>query len=171
VGGRCAAVLGRRTPDGGRARIATLAGGTASPASGRGSTGTRQVPTCQLPSPSAEPARFRQGQPEGPSGASAKRALTGSCGAAPSLVCRRHDPKSLDRRALDRRRGDDCCATILVRLQQVDPEAGINIAAVGSGTPEEVLRGNVAGARYAAFRASVATACRSAAAPIAHPAC
>jgi hypothetical protein len=35
AGGRCAAVLGRRTPDGGRARIATLASCTTSPASGR----------------------------------------------------------------------------------------------------------------------------------------
>jgi len=33
--GRAAAVLGRRTPDGGRARIATPAGCTTSPASGR----------------------------------------------------------------------------------------------------------------------------------------
>jgi hypothetical protein len=31
AGGRCAAVLGRRTPDGGRARIAELPGRTASP--------------------------------------------------------------------------------------------------------------------------------------------
>jgi hypothetical protein len=73
--------------------------------------------------------------------------LTGSCGAATGLVCRRRDAKSLVRRALDRRRGDDCSATILVRLQQVDPEAGINITAVGSGTPEDVLRDNLAAAR------------------------
>jgi hypothetical protein len=73
--------------------------------------------------------------------------LTGSCGAATGLVCRRRDAKSLDRRALDRRRGDDCCATILVRLQQVDPEAGINIAAAGSGTAEELLWDDMAGVR------------------------
>jgi hypothetical protein len=97
--------------------------------------------------------------------------LTGSCGAATGLVCRRRDAKSLDRRALDRRRGDDCWATILVRLQQVDPEGGINIAAVGSGTPEDVLRDNLAAARYAVFRPSAPTACRSAATPIAHAAC
>jgi hypothetical protein len=35
AGGRCAAVLGRRTPDGVRTRIATLASCTTSPASGR----------------------------------------------------------------------------------------------------------------------------------------
>ena len=35
AGGRCAAVLGRRTPDGGRARIAELLGRTASSAAPR----------------------------------------------------------------------------------------------------------------------------------------
>jgi hypothetical protein len=51
------------------------------------------------------------------------------------------------------------------------PEGGINIAAVGSGTPEDVLRDNLAAARYAAFRLSAPTASRSAATPIAHAAC
>ena len=48
---------------------------------------------------------------------------------------------------------------------------GINVAAVGWGTPADVLRDDVAAARYAAFRPSVPTACRLAAAPIAHAAC
>ena len=43
-------------------------------------------------------------------------------------------------------------ATIRVRVQQVDPGAGLNVAAVGAGSPEDVLRNNVAAARVAAVR-------------------
>jgi uncharacterized repeat protein (TIGR01451 family) len=38
-------------------------------------------------------------------------------------------------------------ATIRVRVQQVDPGAGLNVAVVGAGSPEDVLRNNVAAAR------------------------
>jgi uncharacterized repeat protein (TIGR01451 family) len=43
-------------------------------------------------------------------------------------------------------------ATIRVRVQQVDPQAAVNLAVVGSGSPEEVLRNNVAGARVSAVQ-------------------
>jgi uncharacterized repeat protein (TIGR01451 family) len=43
-------------------------------------------------------------------------------------------------------------ATIRVRVQQVDPQAGLNVAVVGAGSPEEVLRNNVAGARVSAVQ-------------------
>jgi uncharacterized repeat protein (TIGR01451 family) len=43
-------------------------------------------------------------------------------------------------------------ATIRVRVQQVDPGAGVNVAVVGAGSPEEVLRNNVAAARIAAVQ-------------------
>ena len=62
-------------------------------------------------------------------------------------------------------------ATIMVRVQQFDPSAGVNVAAVGSGSPEDVLRNNVAAARFSPFRPSVPSACASAAGPIAHAAC
>ncbi len=61
-------------------------------------------------------------------------------------------------------------ASIRVRVQQIDPGAGINVAAVGAGSPEDVLRNNVAAARIAAVRAPAPTAC-GAAAPIARAAC
>ncbi len=43
-------------------------------------------------------------------------------------------------------------ATIRVRVQQVDPDAGINVAVTGAGSPEDVLRNNVAAARFAAVQ-------------------
>jgi uncharacterized protein DUF11 len=43
-------------------------------------------------------------------------------------------------------------ATIRVRVQQVDPGAGVNVAVTGASSPEEVLRNNVAAARIAAVR-------------------
>jgi uncharacterized repeat protein (TIGR01451 family) len=43
-------------------------------------------------------------------------------------------------------------ATIRVRVQQVDPGAGVNVAVVGAGSPEEVLRNNVAAARVSAVQ-------------------
>ena len=43
-------------------------------------------------------------------------------------------------------------ATIRVRVQQVDPGAGINVAVTGASSPEEVLRNNVAAARVAAVQ-------------------
>jgi uncharacterized repeat protein (TIGR01451 family) len=43
-------------------------------------------------------------------------------------------------------------ATIRVRVQQVDPGAGLNVAVVGGGSPEDVLRNNVAAARVAAVQ-------------------
>jgi uncharacterized repeat protein (TIGR01451 family) len=43
-------------------------------------------------------------------------------------------------------------ATIRVRVQQVDPGAGVNVAVVGAGSPEDVLRNNVAAARIAALQ-------------------
>jgi uncharacterized repeat protein (TIGR01451 family) len=43
-------------------------------------------------------------------------------------------------------------ATIRVRVQQVDPGAGVNVAVVGAGSPEDVLRNNVAAARIAAVQ-------------------
>lgn len=59
-------------------------------------------------------------------------------------------------------------ATIRVRVQQVDPGAGLNVAVTGAGSPEDVLRNNVAAARVAAIRRPP-TACP--AAPIARAAC
>ena len=43
-------------------------------------------------------------------------------------------------------------ATIRVRVQQVDPQAALNVAVVGAGSPEEVLRNNVAGARVSSVQ-------------------
>jgi Domain of unknown function DUF11 len=43
-------------------------------------------------------------------------------------------------------------ATIRVRVQQVDPQAGLNVAVVGASSPEDVLRNNVAGARVSAVQ-------------------
>jgi uncharacterized repeat protein (TIGR01451 family) len=43
-------------------------------------------------------------------------------------------------------------ATIRVRVQQVDPQAGLNVAVVGGGSPEDILRNNVAGARVSAIQ-------------------
>jgi uncharacterized repeat protein (TIGR01451 family) len=43
-------------------------------------------------------------------------------------------------------------ATIRVRVQQVDPGAGVNVAVVGAGSPEEVLRNNVAGVRVSSLQ-------------------
>ena len=81
-----------------------------------------------------------------PSRSSFSRGLTGLRGAATGPACR-----DMMR---DRLIGSlwivsvaMIAVTILVRLQQVDPQAGINIAAVGLGTPEDVLRDNVAAAR------------------------
>ena len=61
--------------------------------------------------------------------------------------------------------------TITVRVQQFDPSAGVNVAAVGSRSPEDVLRNNAAAARFSPFRPNVPSACPAAAAPIAHAAC
>jgi uncharacterized repeat protein (TIGR01451 family) len=61
-------------------------------------------------------------------------------------------------------------ATITVRVQQTDPGAGINVAVVGSGSPEDVLRNNAAAARFSRFQPNVPSAC-SAAAPTARIAC
>jgi uncharacterized repeat protein (TIGR01451 family) len=61
-------------------------------------------------------------------------------------------------------------ATIRVRVQQIDPGAGVNVAATGSGSPEDVLRNNVAAARIAAVQRPP-EACPSSAPPIAHAAC
>jgi uncharacterized repeat protein (TIGR01451 family) len=62
-------------------------------------------------------------------------------------------------------------ATIRVRVQQVDPRAGVNVAATGSGSPEDVLRNNVAAARIAAVQRP-SEACPSLLAPpVAHAAC
>jgi uncharacterized repeat protein (TIGR01451 family) len=43
-------------------------------------------------------------------------------------------------------------ATIRVRVQQVDPQSALNVAVVGAGSPEEVLRNNVAGARVSSVQ-------------------
>jgi uncharacterized repeat protein (TIGR01451 family) len=43
-------------------------------------------------------------------------------------------------------------ASIRVRVQHFDAGAGVNVAVVGAGSPEEVLRNNVAAARIAAVR-------------------
>lgn len=61
-------------------------------------------------------------------------------------------------------------ATIRVRVQQIDPGAGVNVAVVGAGSPEDVLRNNVAAARIAALQRPPG-ACPAAAPPIAHAAC
>ena len=62
-------------------------------------------------------------------------------------------------------------ATIRVRVQRLDGRAGVNAAVVGSGSPEDVLRNNVAAARIAALRAQPPRACPSWAAPVARAAC
>ena len=67
--------------------------------------------------------------------------------------------------------GPGASATIVVRVQQVDPSAGVNVAVVASGTPEDVVRNNVAAARFSAFRPSAPSACGSAAGAIAHASC
>jgi uncharacterized repeat protein (TIGR01451 family) len=61
-------------------------------------------------------------------------------------------------------------ARVRVRVQQVDPSAGLNVAIVGAGSPEDVLRDNVAAARFAAVRRPP-SACPSSAGPIARAAC
>jgi len=60
-------------------------------------------------------------------------------------------------------------ATIAVRVQQIDPRAGVNVAVVGS--PEDILRNNVASARISSLQPLPPSACPSAASPIAHAAC
>jgi hypothetical protein len=39
-------------------------------------------------------------------------------------------------------------ATIRIRVQQVDSSAGVNVAVVGPETPEDVVRNNLAAARF-----------------------
>jgi uncharacterized repeat protein (TIGR01451 family) len=62
-------------------------------------------------------------------------------------------------------------ATIDVRVQQIDPGAGVNVAVVGGSSPEEALRNNVDVARIAAVRPPRAGACPSWARPIARASC
>ena len=50
-------------------------------------------------------------------------------------------------------------ATIRVRVQQFDPQAGVNVAVVGAGSPEDVLANNVAAARVAALQPRPPGAC------------
>jgi uncharacterized repeat protein (TIGR01451 family) len=61
-------------------------------------------------------------------------------------------------------------ATIRVRVQQVDPGAGLNVAVVGGGSPEDVLRNNVASARVTAVQRPPG-ACPASARPVARAAC
>jgi uncharacterized repeat protein (TIGR01451 family) len=61
-------------------------------------------------------------------------------------------------------------ATIRVRVQQVDPGAGVNVAATGASSPEDVLRNNVASARIAAIQRPPG-ACPASAPARAHAAC
>jgi uncharacterized repeat protein (TIGR01451 family) len=61
-------------------------------------------------------------------------------------------------------------ATIRVRVRRVSPGAGVNIAAVGAGSPESLLRNNVAGVRMARLPGPPG-ACPASAAPIARAAC
>jgi uncharacterized repeat protein (TIGR01451 family) len=62
-------------------------------------------------------------------------------------------------------------ATIRVRVQQFDPSAGVNVGAVGSGSPEDVLRNNAAAARFSGFGPNVPIACPAATRPVAHASC
>jgi uncharacterized repeat protein (TIGR01451 family) len=62
-------------------------------------------------------------------------------------------------------------ATIDVRVQQIDPSAGVNVAVAGTRSPEDVLRNNADIARIAALRPPPATACPSSAPPNARASC
>ena len=62
-------------------------------------------------------------------------------------------------------------ATVDVRVQQVDPGAGVNVAVVGASSPEDVLRNNVGLARIAALQAPPPRACPSWSAPVARASC
>ena len=50
---------------------------------------------------------------------------------------------------------------ITVRVQQIDPRAGLNVAVVGAGSPETVLRNNLAAARVSPVRIAPPRACPS----------
>ncbi len=62
-------------------------------------------------------------------------------------------------------------ASIRVRVQHVDPGAGVNVAVVGAGSPEDVLRNNVAAARIAALQPRPPGACPALSRPVARSAC
>jgi hypothetical protein len=67
--------------------------------------------------------------------------------------------------------GPGAGATIDVRVQQIDPRAGVNVAAVGSSSPEAALRDNVDSARIAALRPPPARACPAGVRPVARAGC
>jgi uncharacterized repeat protein (TIGR01451 family) len=62
-------------------------------------------------------------------------------------------------------------ATMRVRAQQFDPDAATNVAATGSGSPEDVLGNNIDRARVAGIQQESPGACPSSARPRAHAAC
>lgn len=62
-------------------------------------------------------------------------------------------------------------ASVRVRVQHFDPRAGINVAVVGAGSPEDRLRNNVDTARVAGLRRQRPSACPAATPPVAYAAC